>query len=153
MTTGARAVMFGWLVALLGGCMDPADDPGLKTYDDAINYRNVAAVERLARTGRSVEERNELGATPLISAASSDQFRIAQILVDAGADVFASDRFGVTVGEMVWNSKVKPGSPEGKAREELIAVLRARGFPLPPPSRKQVLELVKAGAWPPRQGT
>ncbi|HMP57661.1 MAG TPA: ankyrin repeat domain-containing protein, partial [Novosphingobium sp.] len=98
-------------------------------------------------------ERNQIDATPLISACSSGQFRIAESLIAAGADVFAHDRFGMTAGLLAWNSRVAEKSVEGAARERVIAQMRAQGFPFPPPSAEDVREALARGAWPPVKGT
>ena len=44
---------------------------------------------------------------------------------------------------------VIPGSDEDQARLRVIAKLKARGYPFPPPKSDEVLEMVKEGRWPP----
>lgn len=118
----------------------------------AVSYRDAEGVQRLLAAGASTEERNEIGATPLIVAASSDQYVIAEMLIGHGADPWAHDRFGVTAPFMATLSGAPEETPDGQARARIISSLRAAGLPWPPPHPEEVLQLVAAGRWPPRAG-
>lgn len=139
-----------WLALLLAACQ--AQDPyRMNAMLEAVSDRDEATVRRFAALRNGLEERNEIGATPLIVATTSNQFVIAEVLVDAGADVFAADKFGVTAGLAAETSRLRAGSIEGDARERVLAKLKARGFPFPAPAFKQVKAMVAAGQWPPPQ--
>ncbi|WP_233140374.1 ankyrin repeat domain-containing protein [Acetobacter sp. DsW_063] len=87
--------------------------------------------------------------TPLIVAATTDQWPSAEVLIDHGADIWAHDRFGVTAAQMTVNSRILPGTSEDQARLRVIEKMKAQGYPFPPPDSDTVLQLEKEGKWPP----
>lgn len=137
---------------MLVSCMDeqPSAQDALLS---AVEHGQVGQVRVLAPRKLGLETRNEVGGTPLISAAMSDQWVIAEILLANGADIWAYDRFGVVAGESLVRSRVRLDTPDGQARQRLLTLFGERGVPLPPPSRAKVLELAAHGDWPPRGGT
>jgi uncharacterized protein len=116
----------------------------------AVAHRDPDGVRRLLARDAPTEERNEIGATPLIEAASTDQFVIAEMLIAHGANIWAQDRFGVTAPYVTSNSRLPETTPEGAARMRVIAAFRERGFPWPPPSAEAVQDMMSSGQWPPR---
>ena len=118
---------------------------------EAVSDRDEVTVRRFAAARSGLDERNEIGATPLIVATTSNQFVIAEVLVDAGADVFAIDKFGVTAGLAAETSRLRAGTVEGDARERVLAKMKARGFPFPAPPFKQVKAMADKGHWPPQR--
>lgn len=119
----------------------------------AVQYRNIGEVERLIASGADLNVQNERMATPLILAITTDQYEIAEVLIDAGADIFAYDKFGITAGNMIeqWNPTLPSESSEARAREHVLRKLTEKGFPFPAPSREETLEMVAEGTWPPKQ--
>ncbi|MBN3538640.1 hypothetical protein, partial [Sphingomonas pseudosanguinis] len=81
--------------------------------------------------------------------AETMQWRLVETLIDHGADIWAHDELGITVAQEAETSRVIPGSDEDQARLRVIAKLKARGYPFPPPKSDDVLEMVKEGRWPP----
>lgn len=77
------------------------------------------------------------------------QWNMVEILIDHGADIWAYDEFGMTAAQEAETSRVMPGSDEDKARLRVIAKLKARGYPFPPPKSDEVLKLVEERRWPP----
>lgn len=151
MLTLARNITLLAFAALVLGCS--MADPKQQAQDEypsvtaAVAYRDEGAVEALLRAGRAPDERDDMGATPLITAAASDQWRIAEILLRHGADPFAHDRFGVTAAEFVATSRVLEESPDGQARQRIAERMRAAGVPIPPPPRPDILRLSAEGKW------
>ncbi len=119
-----------------------------KSLIDAVRYRDPELVTRLIDEGAPLEERDYRGATPLIIAAASEQYLIAEQLVAAGADPFAMDSLHITAAGGIWTSGLEAETPEGAARERLLAVFRERGVPLPPPPPKEMPQALKDGLWP-----
>lgn len=146
----ALAAMIVAFALLLNSEFRKKDDLRNTTIHEAVLDRDIAAVERLIRSGATLEGRDEVGATPLISACSSGQFRIAELLIDAGADVFAVDDFGVTAGRMAQQSRIRESSSEGRARARVLERMEEKGFPFPAPNSDEVSALKEAGAWPPK---
>lgn len=125
--------------------MNPADDTVLKAVMDESERR----VQALIAARASLEERDNRGQTPLILAAQTDQFQIAEDLILGGADIFATSRSGWTVGYAAQTSRLAAG-PDAQARDRVLAILQQRRFPLPAPHPLEVAQMVKDGAWPPR---
>lgn len=115
----------------------------------AVQQRDPHAVAAAVAAHRGLEQRDESGNTPLLVAMASGQFTIAETLLDGGADPWAVDEFGQTVGHRIVVNPFPPGSVEGDAKQRVLVKLRARGFPYPPPRTEDVLHLVAKGQWPP----
>lgn len=116
----------------------------------AVMHRERARVAELISQRVPLDPRNEERDTPLTLATVSDQFIIAEMLMDAGADIFAHNMFGWTAGFAAQTSRLEPGTAEGDARQRVIAKLQARGFPWPAPDPDTVQALGATGGWPPR---
>lgn len=131
---------------------DSVDNPLRQPMLGAVMHSRTGEVRRLAEQGIGLNERDPAShATPLITAGMTDQWPAAEILIDHGADIWAHDEFGFTIGVPCMNSRILRGSEEDKARLRVIEKLKARGFPLPPPSLDEVLAMDEAGNWPPRE--
>ena len=55
---------------------------------------NVAEVQKAIANGRNINQRNNLGRTPLISAIGNKSFEVAKLLVESGTDIDIRDIFG-----------------------------------------------------------
>jgi hypothetical protein len=105
-------------------------------------------VRQLILDGADLEESDSKQQTSLLIAAKTDQFDIAEILIDAGANVLTTSRFGWTVGYAAETSRIAAG-PDADARLRVLDKLRARGFPFPAPHPDHVKSLMDRSAWPP----
>ncbi|RIV85690.1 ankyrin repeat domain-containing protein [Aurantiacibacter zhengii] len=114
----------------------------------AVEMQDREQVATLASTGADLEQRNDVGQTPLVLASKTDQFVIAEILLDAGADPFAADMFGWTAGYAVQTTRLT-GGKEFEARERVREKLKAHGYRIPGPNSNEIMELVDMGNWPP----
>lgn len=133
-------------IMLAGGCSMATPSNSLIA---AVYNRDEARVRQLVAAGAPLEERKSDRSTPLLLAAETDQFEIAEVLIDAGADIWATSEFGDSVGWAAEHSRLA-GGPDAEARERVLAKLRARGFPFPAEHRSVVLRKVQAGEWPPQ---
>ena len=134
------------LTMTISACSKP-ENPMLNNLQAAVGYRDITSIDRLIAAGADMEQRDANGQTPLIAAASSDQFEIAEHLIAAGADIWALDDFGMTAGRMAQRSLTPATSDEGRARERVIKIMKQRGFPFPAPDRAEVLRMVRTGEW------
>lgn len=135
------------VMSLLGSCMN-SDQP--ETLIEAVYERDKARVIELASSGAALEERDLEGQTPLVLAASTDQFEIAEVLLDAGADPFAASQFGWTAGYAAQTTNLQRG-PEFEAMQRVSQRLRARGYPVPGPDKQEIKQMVAEGNWPPAE--
>jgi ankyrin repeat protein len=78
------------LVAMTSGLhADPAAGRALVT---AAERGDVAAVQRLLKTGVAVDSRDNAGRTALLAATHANRVEVARVLIAAGADVNARDK-------------------------------------------------------------
>jgi hypothetical protein len=146
--------LMGAVCILLSACTpkgEAGDRMDQTSLVSAVMHRDERAVTRLLRAGADVNERDDDGATPLILATGTDQYRLAEQLLEHGADVFAMDRFGHTAGVFTQFSTLGPDSGDGAARLRLLAALIEMGYPSPIPDPKETKRLAAAGKWPPRR--
>lgn len=138
---------FGAIAAIVGaeGCSVPAPSNSLI---DAVYHRDEARARALIASGADIEERKSDESTPLLLAVTTDQFVIAEMLIDAGANIWATSEFGDSVGWATEKSKLA-GGPDAEARDRIMIKLRNRGFPFPAEHRSIVLGKVESGQWPP----
>jgi Ankyrin repeats (3 copies) len=142
----------GWLVGAValivgaGGCRMPTPSPSLMT---AVYDGDRRRVRELIASGANLEERESDGSTPLLLAVESNQFEIAEALIDAGANIWVTSDFGNSVGWAAEKSRLISG-PDADARQRVLVQLRDRGFPFPAQHSSIVLKKVQAGEWPPR---
>ena len=112
---------------------------------DAVYDRSTKGVERLIAQGANLEATKSDGSTPLLLAVETDQFDIAEKLINSGANVFAVSESGDSVGYSVEHSNVN-----SQARLRVVDLLKARGFPFPAPHRTEIEKMIEAGTWPPK---
>ena len=116
---------------------------------EPIAKRDLGSVEAALSKGANPDERDDRGNPVLVLAAATDQFRIANLLLARGADIYATDDFGLLAGTLASQSRVAPDGVEGKALAEFVAALQGHGHPWPPPGPKAVQQMKAAGKWPP----
>lgn len=135
------------LLVLHGACKGES----MKTLIDAVMSRDRAAVSSLLGRNVDLNITDARGQTPLIAATGTDQFVVAEMLIDHGADVFAMDRMGFTAGQFAEFSSLTPDSENGAARLRVLQKLKMRGFPFPAPNPEKTKALAAQGQWPPRR--
>lgn len=123
----------------------------MKTLIDAVMSRDPSVVSSLLARGVDVNLTDARGRTPLIVATGTDQFVIAEMLIDRGADVFAIDRLGFTAGQFAEFSSLTPDSENGAARLRVLQKLKLHGFPFPAPNPEKTKALAAQGQWPPKR--
>nr|WP_246495247.1 ankyrin repeat domain-containing protein [Ameyamaea chiangmaiensis] len=90
----------------------------------------------------------------LLSAAETGHWRVVAWMLNHGGDLWTSDRFGSTLGDTAQRAhdpRIDAAQPaaEREALDRVIATLKKRGFPWPPPSPAHVMNAQARGAWPP----
>lgn len=122
---------------------------GGRPLDDAVLLGSAGAVRLLLDHGARLDDVDSLGATPLQTALDAHRFAIAELLVARGADVWAADRSGGTLGWAVSRPQLALNADDAAAHARLAARLRTIGWPQPVPSPAEVRALTARGAWPP----
>lgn len=122
------------------------------TIIDAVMQRNPELVASLIDQGTNLEMSNHKGETPLILAGMTDQFRIAETLLEGGANPFAASRIGWTIGFAAEASRLRSG-PDYEAKLRVEEILKSRGYPIPGPSNLQIRKMLADGNWPPAEWT
>ena len=125
--------------------------PGSTPLAQAVAERELDTVAALLAGGAEADSCDERGETALMIAVATDQYRIANLLVDHGADVWFADTLGYTPAAFAHNSRLIVQSEEGRELTRFIDQLRLVGYPWPPPDRIQVQEMRRKGRWPPRR--
>jgi hypothetical protein len=150
MTTGGffyrarHAVLLAMSIA--GACsVNKPSDSVLK----AVLNRDEGNVRALVAARANLEERDVDASTPLLLASETNQFVIAEVLIDNGANIWATSEFGDTVGFVAERSRLAGGA-DFEARARVLEKLKARGFPFPAEQPAVVEEKLKRGEWPPR---
>lgn len=136
---------------MMVGCMDEGNQTAMSAMR-AVNQGDPAAAREAAVARRGLEQRDEAGATPFLSAVASGQYVIAEILLDHGANPWAADEFGLTAMHFIRTNPFPPGTIEGDAKLRVAGKLHGIGFPDPPPTEEDVLKRIEKGQWPPQQG-
>jgi hypothetical protein len=127
---------------------DGANDP-MRT---AIELNSAGAVRMLLDHGAPVNHADRLGDRPLQYALDTERFGIAELLLERGADPWAIDSGGATLGWSVSQKPVAAGGAEEQARARLQRRLAALNWPTPVPDPKTVRRLAVEGKWPPVAG-
>lgn len=134
---------------------DTIDNPDAAARDghpqifEAIEDRDRDRVARLIASGADIEARGYGQGTPILKAALTHNWIMAEMLLEAGADPIVPDEFGITLPAVAARSQLKPESEEGQALARLRAILADRGLiamVFPP---DQVRKMVAEGRWPP----
>ena len=112
------------------------------------NRRDVVSL--LLQQGAAIDTANDAGETPAIAAAQAGHFSMAGSLIQSGASPFAVPDSGMTLAFWANRSRLPDDSDEGRAKNQMIQMLKDRGHPWPPPGPQEVLAMQAAGEWPPR---
>ncbi len=108
-----------------------ADPNGRSGSEPAIwraAVRNSAPiVDALLQHGAAIDAANSLGETPVLAATQATKYQMAVHLLQRGASPLAKSEDGTTIAEWAAEANVHPDTDEGRAREQLYALLRQAG--------------------------
>jgi hypothetical protein len=142
-------------VYMVAATSDPVrgpDAPGRAGHPqifEAIEDGDLDRVKRLIASGANLEARGYAQKTPILKAAMTHNWTMAEMLLAAGADPMVPDEFGITVTAVAARSRLRPESDEGLALDRVRAVLTERGLISLVFRPDQVREMVREGLWPP----
>lgn len=91
----------------------------------------------------------DIGHRPLHQALDMERFRIAEMLLDRGADPWAIDSGGANLATSAATPMLTRDDAEAAAQKRLLKRTEALGWPQPAPDPRAIRKLALAGAWPP----
>jgi len=115
-----------------------------------LNVRQ--AVDLLLASGAHVDAKDARGETAVITTAAANHVGMVNYLLDRGASVWTVTDLGHTVAGLAGRSCLEGRIYTSDVAEchRLLDRLQAAHYPMPPPSRQDMLRLVKEGNWPPK---
>ncbi len=144
----ARDPRFAHALLTAGAKAVPPGDP-TAAFDAAIALGSASGVKMLLDFGGDPNARGALDRRPLHIALDMERFRIAEMLIDAGADLWAVDSGGANLGTAVTTPMVTQDRNERAAQIRLSTRAVLAGWPDPAPTPVEIKEAVSAGRWPP----
>ncbi|PZN94451.1 MAG: hypothetical protein DCF31_09500 [Alphaproteobacteria bacterium] len=120
-----------------------------RPLDAAILLGSLEKLRLLLDHGARLDHRDSLGATPLQTAIDAHRFAAAELMLARGADPWAADRSGGTLGWAVSRPALATDADDKAAHQRLAARLDDFGWPRPAPSPREVRDLAASGRWPP----
>jgi len=115
----------------------------------AITLNSLGAVRMLLDFRADPEVMEATGNRPLHIALDMEHFRIAELLLDRGADPWAIDSGGANLGTAATTKMLTDSAEEAEAQRRLAARLQKLGWPEPVPSFREVRNAALRGEWPP----
>lgn len=116
----------------------------------AVMDRNYGRVAQLLVQGEAVDSTDHAGRSALWVAVASNNYPIANLLLDHGADIWFADDMGFAVVAFPYVSKNKLGSEDALEQARFIRRVREAGCPWPPYLPDVVEKMREEGKWPPR---
>jgi len=130
-----------------GASPDPVGNQGRAPFGEMLAYRNPGGVTLLLRHGLRVDRVDALGNSYLHDATAVQNFVIAELLVERGANLWLIGLGGrMPVHRLV--AGPSPDATQEAARQRLLAKAQASGLPWPPPTIVEVRQAVAEGQWP-----
>lgn len=138
---------------LLDAGADP--DPTMRGGQDALmsvmTFGGIGAMELLLRHGLDPNRQQEIsGDTPLWLAVATEQYAIAHLLMDRGANPWLIDGSGASTAWTLARGGpiVFGGGEQGDLYAKLIERAKLPGVPWPPPDLEEMRRMVMNGRWP-----
>jgi hypothetical protein len=135
-----------------GAAPDPQKKGGKNAMFEATAFGNLGAVMTLLRHGLDTAWEDEFGNGHLQTAVDMEQFRIAELLIDKGANPWRIGGAGNMAAQSFDRPLIRPNAEEDAARLRLGVKARAQsaaaGVDWPPPNFVTVRTKVLAGEWP-----
>jgi Ankyrin repeats (3 copies) len=140
---------------LLKMLLDARADPNL-IYNNETPLLEAALVDardnavRLIDAGADINKGNQIEQSPAMTAAAAGHWMMVDLLIEKGASPWHSPPNGYTLASLAASDRLLPTTPEGQARDKIIARFKAMGYPWPPPKPPIVRQMMAEGRWPPK---
>lgn len=118
--------------AIVADLLNARADPDGKVGSEAALWRaavrsNFEIADMLLKHGAKIDAVNAEGETPAMAATQAAKYRMAVYLLQHGASPLAKSFDGNTLAEWATEGKMHPETEEGRARQQLYAMLRQAG--------------------------
>ena len=140
---------------LLGMLLEAGADPNLP-YNKETPLWEAALVDardnamKLIAAGADLNKGDAVEHSPLMTAGSTGHWILANMLIEKGASPWHSPPNGYTLASFAASDRLLPTTPEGQARDQIIAQFKTMGYPWPPPEPPVVRQMMAEGRWPPK---
>lgn len=131
-----------------GASPTPTGDP-IGPFRAAILANSAGAMRMLLDFRADPDAMDASGRRPLHVALDVEHFRLAELLLDAGADIWAIDATGANLGTSVTKPAMRDDPDELAARHRLSVRAARLGWPDPAPTPQAILAAAIEGRWPP----
>lgn len=140
-----------WFAGRLLDAGARANPPGAPSVPmrTAIGLNAPGAVAMLLNAGADPNLAERTGTRPLHTALDMERFRIAELLLDRGADPWAIDAGGANLATSVATPMLTKDADEAAAQRRLAERLPRLGWPDPAPDPRTIRKLALEGSWPP----
>lgn len=131
-----------------GAKPNPAGDP-LGPMRTAIGLNSLGGVRLLLDNRADPNAYERTGNRALHTAMNMETFRVAELLLERGADPWAIDSNGANFASALAQPMMTEDADEAAARRRLGERLARLGWPQPAPTPQAVRAMALAGEWPP----
>lgn len=132
-----------------GAAATPRAGDTLGPIRTAISLASLGGVRMLLDHGADPNARDRLGGTALHTALNMEQFTIAELLLERGANPWAITSGGGNLASASVEPMLTVSDIQGQAQRRLGERVRRMNWPEPMPTTRQIRALALAGEWPP----
>lgn len=137
------------LLLAAGAKVDPSGPHARWPLRTAARVADPASAELLIAHKARIDRLDATGSSVLQDAVDMDSMRVAEVLIEAGANPWAVGAGGALPAYGIGQPLTLASPAEEAARARLEAKLRATGAPWPAPGPAEVKATIRAGRWPP----
>jgi ankyrin repeat protein len=138
-----------------GASPDPQKLDGDNAMKEITSFRHLGGVMMLIRHGLDVNWEDKFGYTHLQTSVGMEEYRIAEALIEKGANPWHITGDGGMPVQKLANPLILDKPEENEARIRILAKAeadaKAKGLRWPPPDFKTVRKMVLLGKWPTKE--
>lgn len=138
-----------------GASPDPQKLGGQNAMNDITAFQQVGGVMMLLRHGLDLNWENQFGDTHLQGALGMEQYRIAELLIEKGSNMWRIGGAGALPAQYFARPLILDNPVENEARLRLLtkaeSEAKIKGFSWPLPDFKTVRKMVLIGKWPTKE--
>jgi hypothetical protein len=136
------------LMLRAGASPDPQKKGGQNAMYEVTAHGHEGAVLTLIRHKADMDWVGPFGDGYLQDAVDMEQYRIAELLVEAGANLWQVSGAGAVPAQALSGAMILDNKENDAARTRLLTKAKRPGLPWPPPKPTEMRAQVLAGIWP-----